>query len=72
MRRDQEFTPKAFRHLRQGAIISVQVDDVDTAYATVWKRCFCMAHGLCDESFGVRYFMVADPSGLLVNMFMLS
>lgn len=69
MRRDHEFTPKAFQHQAQGVIISVQVEDVDVAYAEVRERGFEIAHQLCDESFGMRRFMVADPNGLLVNMF---
>ena len=69
MRRDHAFTPKAFQHLAQGVIISVQVEDIDAAYATVLRRGFRITHELCDESFGMRRFMVADPNGLLVNMF---
>jgi catechol 2,3-dioxygenase-like lactoylglutathione lyase family enzyme len=69
MRRDHEFTPEAFRHPAQGVIISVQVEDVEAAYAAVLKRGFDIAHKLCDESFGMRRFMVADPNGLLVNLF---
>ena len=69
MRRDHAFTPKAFQHSAQGVIISVQVEDVDAAYAAVLKRGFRIAHELCDESFGMRRFMVADPNGLLINMF---
>lgn len=69
MRRDHEFTPKAFQHPAQGVIISVQVEDVDTTYAAVLKRGFRIARELSDESFGMRRFMVADPNGLLVNMF---
>ena len=69
MRRDHAFTPKAFQHPAQGVIISVQVEDVDAAYAAVLKRGFRIAHALCDESFGMRRFMVADPNGLLINMF---
>ena len=68
VRRDHEFTPKAFRHPAQGVIISVQVDDVDAAYADVLKRGFHIAHELRDEDFGMRHFMVADPNGLLVNI----
>lgn len=69
MRRDHEFTPESFQHPAQGVIISVQVEDVDVAYADVRKRGFGVAHELCDESFGMRRFMVADPNGLLVNLF---
>lgn len=69
MRRDHEFTPKPFQHPAQGVIISVQVEGVDAAYAEVLKRGFRIEHELCDEDFGMRRFMVADPNGLLVNVF---
>ena len=68
VRRDHEFTPKAFRQPAQGVIISIQVDDVDAAYAGVLMRGFRVAHELRDENFGMRHFMVADPNGLLVNI----
>jgi len=69
VRRDHEFTPKAFQQPAQGVMISVQVEDVDTAYAAALKRGFRVAQELRDESFGMRRFMVADPNGLLVNIF---
>lgn len=69
VRRDHAFTPKAFQQPAQGVILSVQVDDVDAAYAATLRRGFSVAHDLGDESFGMRRFMVADPNGLLVNIF---
>ncbi len=57
MRREHEFTPKAFQHQAQGVIISAQVDDVEASYAAVKERGFRIAHELCDESFGMRRFM---------------
>lgn len=69
VRRAHEFTPKAFQQPAQGVIISVQVEDVDVAYAVALKRGFRVAKELCDESFGMRRFMVADPNGILVNIF---
>ena len=68
VRRDHDFTPKAFQQPAQGVIISVQVDDVDVAYAAAMNRGFRVAHELRDENFGMRHFMVADPNGLLVNI----
>jgi catechol 2,3-dioxygenase-like lactoylglutathione lyase family enzyme len=69
MRRDHEFTPVAFQQSAQGVIISVQVGDIDNTYARALERGFRIAHELRDESFGMRRFMVADPNGLLVNLF---
>jgi catechol 2,3-dioxygenase-like lactoylglutathione lyase family enzyme len=69
VRRDHEFTPKAFQREAQGVIISVQVEDVDAAHAAALERGFAIAQALRDEGFGMRRFMVADPNGLLVNLF---
>ncbi|MDQ0138725.1 VOC family protein [Cupriavidus necator] len=69
VRREHEFTPEAFRQAAQGVILSVQVEDVDAAYADACERGFVMAQELRDEAFGMRRFMVADPNGLLVNIF---
>lgn len=69
LRRDHAFTPAAFQQAAQGVIISVQVGDIDAAYAQALERGFRVAHELRDESFGMRRFMVADPNGLLVNLF---
>ena len=65
VRRDAEFTPKAFQRPAQGVIISVQVD---AAHAAAVKRGLQIAQGLRDQDFGMRHFMVADPNGLLVNV----
>lgn len=69
MRLDHEFTPRPFQHPPQGVIISVQVEDVEATYAAVRARDFEVAQDICDEEFGMRRFMVADPNGLLVNVF---
>lgn len=69
VRQDHEFTPKAFQQPAQGVIISAQVDDVDAAHAEAVERGFDIALDLRDERFGMRRFMIADPNGLLVNIF---
>lgn len=69
MRLHHEFTPRPFQRPAQGVIISVQVEDVDATYSTVKAQGFRIAHEICDEAFGMRRFMVADPNDLLVNLF---
>lgn len=69
LRRDHAFTPQAFQHPAQGVIISVQVEHVDAMYEAVLERGFRIEQALSDERFGMRRFMVADPNGLLVNLF---
>ena len=47
---------------------SVEVDDVDAAYAAVRDSGAEIVHPLQDEEWGVRRFFVRDPSGRVVNV----
>src|ERR671917_2316119 len=48
--------------------ISVEVADVDAVYATVAERGYEIAYPLRDEDWGVRRFMLREPSGTIVNV----
>ncbi|MFF0560820.1 VOC family protein [Streptomyces sp. NPDC004266] len=48
--------------------MSVEVDDVDAAYAVMRARGVEIIHPLQDEEWGVRRFFVRDPSGRVVNV----
>ncbi|MEV0304695.1 VOC family protein [Streptomyces prasinus] len=48
--------------------MSVEVDDVDTAYAAMRERGAEIVHPLQDEEWGVRRFFVRDPNGRVVNV----
>ncbi|MEW2128968.1 VOC family protein [Streptomyces sp. NPDC005435] len=48
--------------------LSVEVDDVDAAYATLRARGAEILHPLQDEPWGVRRFFVRDPNGKVVNV----
>lgn len=48
--------------------VSVQVDDVDAAYAAAVREGAEIVHPLCDESWGVRRFFVRDPDGHVINV----
>ena len=48
--------------------ISVEVDDVDAVHATAVERGFEIAYPLRDEDWGVRRFMLREPSGTIVNV----
>lgn len=50
--------------------LSVEVDDVDTAYQAVLKGGYAVEYGPVDEPWGVRRFFVRDPAGTLVNIVM--
>ncbi|GGY84075.1 VOC family protein [Streptomyces omiyaensis] len=48
--------------------LSVEVDDVDAAYAAVRESGAEIVHPLQDEEWGVRRFFVRDPDGRVVNV----
>jgi catechol 2,3-dioxygenase-like lactoylglutathione lyase family enzyme len=48
--------------------ISVGVPDVDAVHAKALERGFEIAYPLRDEEWGVRRFMLRDPSGTIVNV----
>ena len=48
--------------------ISVEVDDVDAVHARAVERDLEIAYPLRDEEWGVRRFMLREPSGTIVNV----
>jgi uncharacterized glyoxalase superfamily protein PhnB len=48
--------------------ISVEVDDVDAVHMRVVERGLEIAYPLRDEEWGVRRFMLREPSGTIVNV----
>jgi len=48
--------------------LSVEVDDVDGAYAEALAAGGEIVHPLTDEPWGVRRFFVRDPAGHVVNI----
>ena len=48
--------------------ISIEVDDVDATHADAVDRGLEIAYALRDEEWGVRRFMVREPSGTIVNI----
>ncbi|MFE8005332.1 VOC family protein [Streptomyces sp. NPDC057418] len=48
--------------------MSIEVDDVDAAYAVMRESGAEIVHPLQDEEWGVRRFLVRDPSGRVVNV----
>ncbi|MFD6275299.1 VOC family protein [Streptomyces sp. NPDC060209] len=48
--------------------MSVEVDDVDAAYAVMRESGADIVHPLQDEEWGVRRFFVRDPNGKVVNV----
>jgi uncharacterized glyoxalase superfamily protein PhnB len=48
--------------------ISVEVPDVDAVHARAVERGVEIAYPLRDEAWGVRRFMLREPSGTIVNV----
>ena len=48
--------------------ISIGVDDVDAVHDRAVEQGFEIAYSLRDEEWGVRRFMLREPSGTLVNV----
>ena len=48
--------------------ISVEVDDVDAVHAKAVELGLEIAYPLRDEEWGVRRFMLREPSGTVVNV----
>jgi catechol 2,3-dioxygenase-like lactoylglutathione lyase family enzyme len=48
--------------------ISVEVDDVDAVHASAVEWGLEIAYPLRDEEWGVRRFMLREPSGTIVNV----
>ncbi|WP_069812648.1 VOC family protein [Streptomyces sp. TP-A0874] len=48
--------------------MSVEVDDVEAAYAAMRDSGAEIVHPLRDEEWGVRRFFVRDPNGRVVNV----
>ena len=47
---------------------SIEVDDVDAAYAAAVARGCEIVHPLTDEPWGVRRFFVREPTGRVLNV----
>ncbi|WP_349775113.1 VOC family protein [Sphingobacterium faecium] len=50
--------------------LSIEVDDIETAYSKMKEFGFTITYGPVDEVWGVRRFYVRDPFGKLVNILM--
>ncbi|MEV4118730.1 VOC family protein [Micromonospora sp. NPDC049645] len=52
----------------EDSVISVQVDDVDDAYAEAERLGYEIVHPLTTEPWGVRRFFVRAPDGNVINV----
>src|SRR5215218_2736270 len=52
----------------EDSAISVNIADLDTAYAEARRRGYELVHPLTAEPWGPRRFFVRDPNGIVVNV----
>ena len=52
----------------EDSVLSVDVDDVDAAYALAQRLGYEIVHPLTDEAWGVRRFFIRDPHGNVINI----
>jgi uncharacterized glyoxalase superfamily protein PhnB len=60
--------PAGFRKSVQGLLINFEVEDVDGEYEKARAAGLDIRLDLRDEDFGQRHFILADPSGVLVDV----
>jgi uncharacterized glyoxalase superfamily protein PhnB len=48
--------------------VSIQLDDVEAAYAEAIRRGYEIVHPLTTEEWGVHRFFVRAPDGTVINM----
>jgi catechol 2,3-dioxygenase-like lactoylglutathione lyase family enzyme len=63
-----ETIPKVGRGVSTGVILNFEVEDVDAEYARLTAAGLPMLKPLCDEDFGQRHFITADPNGVLIDV----
>ena len=68
LRYDHETVPAVARKTSQGVILNFEVDDPDAVYASATHAGLPILKDLCDEDFGQRHFITADPNGVLIDV----
>lgn len=60
--------PEAFRKKAQGVLLNLEVDDVDSLYASFTSQGVPILLELRDEPWGQRHFILSDPSGIMIDI----
>lgn len=63
-----ETIPAAARCRVQGLLLNFEVADVDAQHARLAAEGLPILKPLCDEAFGQRHFITADPNGVLIDV----
>jgi predicted enzyme related to lactoylglutathione lyase len=54
----------------EDSVMTIKVDDVDTAYEEAQRRGYEIVHPITDEAWGIRRFFVRSPDGHVINVAM--
>lgn len=60
--------PESGRGTVAGLLLNVEVEDPDALYAEFQAAGLPILKAICDEDFGQRHFIIADPNGVLIDV----
>ncbi len=60
--------PPEARGTISGLLLNFEVDDVDRVYEELRGAGLPILKDICDEDFGQRHFITADPNGVLIDI----
>lgn len=63
-----ETIPESGRGLVSGLLLNFEVEDPDALYAQFLAAGLPILKAICDEDFGQRHFITADPNGVLIDV----
>ena len=63
-----ETIPQAGRGKVSGLLLNFEVDDPDAVHEACRAAGLPILKALCDEDFGQRHFITADPNGVLIDV----
>ncbi|WP_275787186.1 VOC family protein [Pararhizobium gei] len=65
---DHDTIPERGRGLVSGLLLNFEVEDPDALYIEFQAEGLPILKALCDEDFGQRHFITADPNGVLIDI----
>ena len=60
--------PAVGRGTVSGLLLNFEVEDVDAVYEELRASGLPILKDICDEDFGQRHFITADPNGVLIDI----
>jgi uncharacterized glyoxalase superfamily protein PhnB len=65
---NHETIPSIARGKVSGLLLNFEVEDVDSVYETCRNGGLPVLKKICNEAFGQRHFITADPNGVLIDI----